>query len=262
MEEREMEDVNLQGLYQGFQGGKLGLNMSPGVSGKSLNAVEKTIEAAKTKGFDTTDYDVMKNEIERIAWNVFLNRSGLSFKHELPDDVKKKITDAESYHEYRDIAIKIYYKKQLAVLNKKYPIIDVPASGKPCWRQGAYTLMFVYSKHHGNFILRGYIGEVKKYLKENYTHYFCYKSMWHNSESRGHWDFWKKDIGIFEPDKSKRNRGRNGERKYIVRQYSSNIFGCDEDDNKVKNELVLKFKRLPKWILVLIIICMILCIKA
>lgn len=40
---------------------------------------------------------------------------------------------------------------------KKYNfrIIDIPASGNANWWEGAYTLCFVYSKHEGNFILRG-----------------------------------------------------------------------------------------------------------
>jgi len=194
------------------------------------------------------ELDIIKSaqEIERIAWKVFLNRNGLSFKRELTAEEKKSVTDVEDYEYYRDIAKKIHNKKQLAVLNKKYPIIDVPASGKPCWWEGAYTLLFVYSKYKGNFVLRGYNGEVEKFLKDNYTHYFCYKSMWCGGESRSHWNFWKKDVSIFEPNYSKKRRGSAGERKFIVRQYSNSFWGSEDVE---KNELVLKFKRLPKqWI--------------
>ncbi len=117
---------------------------------------------------------------------------------------------------------------------KRYPVIDVPASGKPDWYEGAYTLVFVYSKHKGNFILRGYRGEVEKYLKANYTHYFCYISMWSDGRSRGHWDFWKENIGIFSPSKGFKCW------KYQVRQYST---------GKSLPEKILYFKRMPKrWI--------------
>lgn len=114
---------------------------------------------------------------------------------------------------------------------KQLPIIDVQANGKPDWYTGAYTLVFVYSRNKGNFILRGYRGEVMEYLKKNYTHYFCYISMWHNGSQRGHWHFWKDNVMIFEPSKSSKTW------KYKIRTYA--------DDEK--KELV--FKRFPRrWI--------------
>jgi hypothetical protein len=121
--------------------------------------------------------------------------------------------------------------------NKVYPIIDVPANGCPNWYEGAFTLYFVYSKHHGNFILRGYRKEVDEYLKKNYTHYFYYVSMWSAGHSRGHWKFWKDDVTIFEPSKSYKSW------KYNVVKYKR--------DNYFNSERVLeiKLKRLPKrWI--------------
>ena len=123
---------------------------------------------------------------------------------------------------------------------KKYnfPIIDVPASGNANWWEGAYTLCFVYSKHNGNFILRGWRGEVMEYLKKNYTHYFYYVSMWHNGISRGHWGFWKKSVSVFRPSKPFK------EWKYRVVKYvgKGSIF-----DNK--KEMEFSFKRMPKrWI--------------
>ncbi|MFW6246725.1 MAG: hypothetical protein ACOC22_00920 [bacterium] len=122
---------------------------------------------------------------------------------------------------------------------KKYnfPIIDVPANGRPNWWEGAYTLCFVYSKHNGNFILRGWRGEVMEYLKKNYTHYFYYVSMWHDGVSRGHWEFWKDNITIFEPSKMRK------EWKYKVVKYSAGgLYGRER-------VLGLEYKRLPKqWI--------------
>jgi hypothetical protein len=184
-----------------------------------------------------------KNAIEEIAWQVFLNRLGLSFKRELTDEEKKSITDDESYEYYRQEAEKIYEKKQRAVLNKKYPIIDIPADGRAKWYGGAYCLCFVYSKHNGNFVLRGYIREVEEYLKKNYTHYFCNKSLWYAGQNRDIWSFWKSNVGISLPSIRERKKGK----KVQVWAYRS---WFDEDSTKEeREEMTFKFRRMPKrWI--------------
>ena len=123
----------------------------------------------------------------------------------------------------------------------KYPIIDVPANGKPNWSNGAFTLCFVYSKYHGNFILRGYRGEVMDFLKENFTHYFCYISMWHRGKSRGHWKFWKdKIVDIYEPNP--RSKYMRSYKYQVVKHNRSN-------GNNFKQLKKFEFKRMPhKWI--------------
>jgi hypothetical protein len=121
---------------------------------------------------------------------------------------------------------------------KQYPIIDVKPTGVPDWYTGAFTLCFVYSKTAGNFILRGFRGEVEEYLKKHYTHYFCYWSMWSNGRARGHWDFWKDQIGFFDPSKMRKDW------KYQVRPYSNYEISKEE-----LKEKTFSFKRLPKrWI--------------
>ena len=123
---------------------------------------------------------------------------------------------------------------------KKYPIIKVPANGNPDWYEGARTWCFVYSKFHGNFILEGYRGEVEEYLKKNYTHYFCYISMWNQGHSRGHWHFWKDNVSIFEPSKHRKDW------KYLIRQ-STSFKPQHEVDEIMRKSIHLK--RLPKrWI--------------
>lgn len=118
-----------------------------------------------------------------------------------------------------------------------FPVIDVPANGVPNWWEGAYTLCFVYSKYKGNFILRGWRGEVMEYLKKNYTHYFYNLSMWHSGRCRSHWSFWKNDVTIFEPSKAFKSW------KYRVVKYSGS--GMYERERMKE----LEFKRLPKrWI--------------
>ncbi len=128
----------------------------------------------------------------------------------------------------------------------KYPIIDVPADGKPKWYGGACCMMFVYSKNHGNFILKGFSDEVKKYLKKHYTHYFYYISMWCDGKSRGYWHFWKNCVTIFEPN---RRLKRNKRYKYVVHKSFNGGTYNDLSGLKQEKPIELKFKRLPKqWI--------------
>jgi len=120
-----------------------------------------------------------------------------------------------------------------------YPVIKVPASGKPVWYGGARVMCFVYSKNDGNFILEGFSNEVEKYLKENYKHYFYYLSMWSHGQSRGYWRFWKdNDVSIFTPSKSRKDW------KYLIVKY-----GKQSDYHARQHEVEISLKRLPKrWI--------------
>jgi len=183
-------------------------------------------------------------EIEKIAWQMFQNKMNIRFKRELTVDARKSITDVESYQYFREEATKLYNKKQRALSNKRYPIIDVKASGVPTFYGGAYCLCFVYSKYNGNFVLRGYIKEVDEYLKKNYTHYFYNKSLWHQGINRDIWGFWKDDISIFHPSK------KDKDQKIVVRPYGG--WYHREEDAMDKEEIIaktFKFKRLPKrWI--------------
>ena len=183
-----------------------------------------------------------KQEIEDLAWKIFLNKLGISFKRELTAEEKSKITgDDEFYKHYRDIAEKFVEKRERAIKNKKYPVIDVPASGKPEWSGGAYTLCFVYSKYKGNFVLRGYMREVENYLKKNYTHYFCNFSLWHCVQNRDIWKFWKDRYFISHPSIKEKKKGK----KIVIRPYYTN---SDLSEEELK-EKTFMFKRLPKrWI--------------
>ena len=199
--------------------------------------------------------DKRSQEIEILAWDEFQDRTGLRFRRELTSEEKKSITDVPEYQQYRDKAEEIYSKrlakKERAALNKKYPVIDVPSSGKQRRMGGAYTLCFVYSKYKGNFVLRGYSAEVEEYLKENYTHYFYNLSLWYHGNNRDIWYFWKPDVGVHQPHRySKIFKGK--ERwKFQVRPYINSHSWDDDYDkkNKEENEKSLYFKRMPKrWI--------------
>lgn len=214
-----------------------------------INWTEEMIEDLKNvEGFNP---DKIYQEIEDIAWQIFQTKLGLTFKASFTAEDKKGITNKPEYEYYREEATKIYEKRQVkkekALQNKKYPVIDVPASGKPRWIGGAYVLCFVYSKYKGNFVLRGYMKEVEDYLKKNYTHYFCNFSLWSNGFNRDIWRFWKDNINIFEPERHRRSRIIPNNKKYQVRAYSCS-YESDEE-NKKRKENALFFKRLPKrWI--------------
>lgn len=138
------------------------------------------------------------------------------------------------------------FQPESLVPKKIYPIIDVPADGKPKWYGGACCMMFVYSKNHGNFILRGFSDEAEKYLKKHYTHYFYYISMWCDGKSRGYWHFWKNGVTILEPN---RRLKRDKRYKYVIHKSFNGGYYNDLSELKQEKPIELKFKRLPKqWI--------------
>jgi len=181
----------------------------------------------------------IKHEINVRKEFITLLMRSLKHRKEKKEDTKDVTKAIEKFQTEISILDERLKNKLKKSERKKYdfPIIDVPASGVPIWWEGAYTLCFVYSKHNGNFILRGWRGEVMDYLEKNYTHYFCYVSMWCNGVSRGNWKFWKKNVSIFEP------RKKPGDWKYKVIKFDG---GGIYNSRRVKE---LSFKRLPKgWI--------------
>ena len=90
----------------------------------------------KERGITITNVE-REQAIENIAWEVFQRKTGLKFKDTFTSEDRKKVTEVEAYEYYREEATKIYEKKQLALQNKKYPVIDVPASGESGWIDGA-----------------------------------------------------------------------------------------------------------------------------
>jgi hypothetical protein len=215
---------------------------------KKLNLTPEMIEDIKNaKGFDYEKHDA-DVEIEKIAWQVFQTKLGITWRRILTAEEKLSITEKEEYQQYRDIAVGVWEKKQKALLNKKYPVIEVPADGSSGMWGGAYVLCFVYSKHDGNFVLTGYMREVEAYLKKNHTHYFCNMSMWWNGVHRDVWHFWKDSVGIHTPHRdSKSYKGRD-RWKWQVRPY---VDWSERTEENVKeaDEKALWFKRMPKrWI--------------
>jgi len=200
----------------------------------------------KLKGFDYEAYNaemkkhINEHEIEKLAFQIFLSKTGIRLKRELSPEEMKTITEVKEYEYYREEARKVYEKKLKSGLNKKYPVIEVDADGKSGMAGGAYCLCFVYSKHKGNFVVKGYMREVEEYLKKNYTHYFCNFSLWHLGANRDLWKFWKSNISISAPSRYKKGISKDSLR-FNVRKYSN--------QNNYETELELSFKRMPKnWV--------------
>lgn len=196
----------------------------------------------------------MEEEVRELALKIFKRKLGFMFKPNVEDSVIEELVTSEPFQHYIEEAEKQLEKRRKAVLNNKYyPVIEVPADGIKGVAGGAYVLCFVYTKHKGNFVLKGYHREVKAYLKKNYTHYFCNMSMQWMGGTRDFWKFWKESIGIHEP----RNYTRGVDRedlKFTVRPYVSwDCSDCsDADRAEAEAEAdakAMKFKRMPKrWI--------------
>lgn len=224
---------------------KLKLNYTP----------EMIMDIKNVKGFDYKKHDaevaetIKKVVLEDLAWKLWQNDFKSFFNtNKLPVELTNKehflkIFKTKLQVKYFDRAEKIYQKRLKAAQNKKYPVIEISPDGENGMMGGAYCLCFVYSKYKGNVLLKGYMREVEKYLKKNFTHYFCNFSLWYNGHNRDIWRFWKDmSVTIYEPDKSSRIRKRE---KFEVVKYDRN-----KDYNDNGYELArFKFKRLPKrWI--------------
>jgi hypothetical protein len=218
-----------------------------------------------------------KKKIEDIAWNLFqsgiksnwmnltrkeffnyedydywMNQAKLIYNfHNMKKDnpTEKNIINSEKTFQNnsslvmklkKDSPPKTIYSYHVPEEDGKYPIYDIPPSGKKNWIGGAFTLCFVYSKYNGNFVIRGYHREVIDFLKRNFTHYFCYISMWNDGQSRGHWKFWKENnVTIFEPSPRSRDK--------FIRSYKYNV--VKYYPNSFERMTEIKFKRMPhRWI--------------
>lgn len=107
---------------------------------------------------------------------------------------------------------------------------------------GAYTLAYVYS-NKGNFLVKGYVREVEKYLetlKQKGYKYFVNLSLRHTksycvqNDHRDIWKFYKDDnYSIWQP---RRKTNKKKWDKWCV-------YSCNE------NKTIMEFKRMPnRWI--------------
>lgn len=150
-----------------------------------------------------------------------LEKSGKDFKIEYYSAIEKEGFD-----------MSIFTK----IPESKFPEIVLPNKGIK--GHNPYTLAFVYGEK-GNRLIKGYLQEVQEYLEKLSEKFFVKYTFYHQGEHRGYWKFYKKEIGIFEPEKGKYSSKRR--RKFEIRGYS-NFEGYE----KVP---VIQLKRMPhKWI--------------
>jgi hypothetical protein len=88
--------------------------------------------------------------------------------------------------------------------------------------------------------------EVEEYLKINHTHYFCNYSLWHHSENRDIWHFWKKNIGIFKPSVRERMKPKSKRTKIEVCTYSDWVWD-KSDAEKISFKFVIVGKKAWKY---------------
>ena len=194
-----------------------------------------------------------ERDIQELALKIFKRRLNFTFMPDVKEEVIDKLVASEPFQEYIQEATKQLDKRDVALTNNKmYPVIEIPADGKSGMAGGAYCLCFVYTKHKGNFVVKGYVREVEEYVKKNYTHYFYNLSLWYLGSHRDIWHFWKKSANIHTPDKYE--KGVDKERlKFKVRPRTDWSRDVSEEEykrqHKEADERQLVFKRMPKrWI--------------
>jgi len=210
-------------------------------------------DSIKLKGGGGIVPNERETEIRELAIKIFQRTLDFTFKADADPAVIDELVASEPFQYYIEQATKQYDKRTKALaVNKNYPVIEIKADGKSGMMGGAYCLCFVYSKHKGNFVLKGYMREVEEYLKKNYTHYFCNFSLWYMGTHRDIWHFWKKSIGVHTPCKYKKGVKKN-DLMFNVRPYSDWSWNVSKKEYKKQqkeaDEKELRFKRMPKrWI--------------
>ena len=126
-------------------------------------------------------------------------------------------------------------------MKKELEVIEVKPSGIKSWGGGAYTIAFVYSKHNGNFIVKGYMDEVRKYIESTLTHFFVNYTYWSNNGFRSYWAFWKSNYYIRQPERRKLKPSIYSPHKT---RYKWQICNFSKE-----NPINLQFRRFPnRWI--------------
>lgn len=118
----------------------------------------------------------------------------------------------------------------------QFTVIEVPASGQSDWGNGAYTHGFFYTPD-GNFLLKGYYGEVKSYAKTKFDRYFVRLVLYSRFGSRTITTFSDNCRLSYSAPCLRRSDYRT---KFEVYPY---------DYHRNDNAIRLSFKRFPtKWI--------------
>lgn len=127
-------------------------------------------------------------------------------------------------------------------MKKELNVIEVPASGKTTWGGGAYCVVFLYTKHKGNLVLKGYMKEIEEYIKQNYTHYFANYTLWNNGIHRSIWKFWANGYYISEPRRKKNHQSPYEKPRKTCYKWVLTSFSSGE-------KYRMEFRRFPKrWV--------------
>jgi hypothetical protein len=124
------------------------------------------------------------------------------------------------------------------------PEIIVPNMGAKafrCYGDKGYLIVFVYS-NKGNFVLKGFAGEVNKKIDElitnGYKFYYRYNYLNKGKVRYSNVAFWNKDIWFGTPEKR-------------TSKYGSNLnkfeFRRNSQEWNEPSKVVLSLKRLPKY---------------
>lgn len=132
--------------------------------------------------------------------------------------------------------------------NKNLPITILENSNVPSYEGGAYCTTFVYS-NKGNFVVKGYYKETKKYLLElrerNYK-YFCNIVLHNGFRSRNMWMFYKDNYVIYECKKPSTGEYRNNSQRHSRRWL---IQSKDTTNTYTIYVTIFSFKRKPNsWL--------------
>ena len=107
--------------------------------------------------------------------------------------------------------------------------IEVPNVTKASWYEGAYTLAFIYSTK-GNFLLKGYRGDVEAWIKSQNIKYFGKFIMYYHGQKRHMWNT-NTSVYISEPTIKKTQSSISAKYHFVIWRSS---------------EETIKLKRLPK----------------
>jgi hypothetical protein len=77
----------------------------------------------------------------------------------------------------------------------KFPLIEVPASGKKGWDKGAWCLVWVYTTN-GNFMLKGFMGECEEFIKSQGWKCWAIFNLYHTHSAQNTY-YWRRPSGTY-----------------------------------------------------------------
>jgi len=132
-------------------------------------------------------------------------------------------------------------------MENEFPVIEVTPSGKPDWSGGAWCLAWTYTSK-GNFLLKGFYGDIEKYIKEKGWKCWSVMNLYHTN-SMDKFPYYRRPTGTyrtiiktFKCDFWISSPDTNARRKR-PRDYRFKVYPEDAYNRKLDGLLL---KRLPK----------------